>query len=247
MTQRNCCSKRMTIAIDGPAASGKSTIGYYLAGYLACLYLDTGVLYRAVTWAVQDQDIPVEDETRVTRLAEEVNIEVLPPTESDGRQYTVRVAGQDVTWELRSPQVERAVSPVSAYRGVRAALTHRMREIARQHSVVMVGRDIGTVVLPDANIKLFVDASAEERARRRYLELKQKGKDVTYEEVLKGIRRRDTIDSQREAAPLRAAADAILFDTTALDIEEMMAAATRLVKSKHDRIGAIEGAEHGQV
>jgi CMP/dCMP kinase len=241
--------ERITIAIDGPAASGKSTIGFYLADYLQCLYLDTGVLYRAVTWAVQDRDISIEDEARVTRVAEEVEIEVLPVagSESDGRQYTVKVAGRDVTWELRSPQVESAVSPVSAYPGVRAALTRRMREIARHTSVVMVGRDIGTVVLPDASLKLFVVASAEERARRRYRELKQKGKDVTYDEVLEGIRHRDTIDSQRAAAPLRAAADAIRFDTTVLDIEAMMEEVKELVASRQRKIAATQGAEYGQI
>ena len=241
--------ERITIAIDGPAASGKSTIGFYLADYLQCLYLDTGVLYRAVTWAVQDRGIPIVDEARVTRLAEEVEIEVLPvaESESDGRQYTVKVGGRDVTWELRSPQVEGAVSPVSAYPGVRAALTRRMREIARHTSVVMVGREIGTVVLPDATLKLFVVASAEERARRRYQELRQKGKGVTYDEVLEGIRHRDTIDSQRETAPLRAAADAICFDTTALDIEAMMAEVKELVASRQQKIEATQGAKHGQI
>jgi CMP/dCMP kinase len=248
MTREMRPLERMTIAIDGPAASGKSTIGFYLAGYLDCLYLDTGVLYRAVTWAVQNRNIPIEDEARVTRLAEEIEIEVAPASgsEPDGRQYTVRVAGQDVTWELRSPQVESAVSPVSAYPGVRAALTHRMREIARHTSVVMVGRDIGTVVLPDAGLKLFVVASAEERARRRYQELRHTGKDVTLEEVLAGIRHRDTIDSRRETAPLRAAADAILLDTTALDIEEMMEQVRKLLELRREKIEATQGAEHGQ-
>lgn len=225
------------IAIDGPAASGKSTIGFFLADYLNFLYLDTGVLYRAVTWAVQDRGIPVEEEAHVISLAEDVDIEVTQPAafERDGRQYTVRVAGRDVTWELRTPRVERAVSPVSAYPGVREALTRRMRDIARQYSVVMVGRDIGTVVLPDADLKLFVVASAEERARRRYKELREQGKDVTYADVLAGIRYRDRIDSQREAAPLRAAADAILFDTTTLDIDTMMDEVKKLVETRQHR------------
>jgi CMP/dCMP kinase len=249
MTRENGHPSHLTIAIDGPAASGKSTIGFYLAEILGCLYLDTGVLYRAVTWAVQDRGIPIEDEMRVTSLAEAVEIEVSSPTKSerDGRQYTVRVAGRDVTWELRSPQVESAVSPVSAYPGVRAALTRRMRKIAHDNAVVMVGRDIGTVVLPEASLKLFVVASAEERARRRYLELRQKGKDVTYEEVLQGIRRRDTIDSQRETAPLRAATDAVVFDTTTLDIQEMMAQVKKLVESQQDTLEATQGAEYGQI
>ncbi len=218
-----------TIAIDGPAASGKSTIGFHLAKGLDYLFLDTGVLYRAATWAVQAHGLDVEDEEAVTRLVREVNIEVLPPTLSDGRQCTVQVDGHDVSWEIRSPRVESAVSPVSAYPGVREALTCRMRQIAKAGHVVMVGRDIGTVVIPDADLKLYVVASAEERAHRRHLELRAKGKDVTYAEVLAGIRERDRIDSHRKTAPLRAAPDAILFDTTSLSIEAMFAETKRLV------------------
>jgi cytidylate kinase len=222
-----------TIAIDGPAASGKSTIGFHLAGHLSYLYLDTGVLYRAVTWAVQAQGIPVDNEAEVTALAEEITIAVEPPTEPDGRQYTVTVEGQDVTWALRSPEVEQAVSPVSAYPGVREALTRRMREIAERGRVVMVGRDIGTVVIPDADLKLYVIASAQERARRRLLELEEKGKTVTFAQVLAGIKERDHIDSHRDTAPLRAANDAILFDTTNLDIEAMFAEVEKLVDHPH--------------
>jgi len=218
-----------TIAIDGPAASGKSTIGYYLADCLGYLFLDTGVLYRAVTWAVQDRGIAVEAEDQITRLAEAVEIEVLPSAEADGRQNTVKVGGRDVTWEIRSPKVERDVSPVAAYPGVRLALTQRMREIARRGHVVMVGRDIGTVVIPDADLKLYVVASVEVRAKRRHMELRKKGKGVTYEQVLAGIHQRDRIDSSRATAPLRAAADAVTVDTTDLSVETMFAEVKRLV------------------
>lgn len=218
-----------TIAIDGPAASGKSTIGYHLARYLDYLFLDTGVLYRAVTWAVQDQGVAIGCEPQIVEIAETVTIDVLPPTVEDGRSNTVLVDGRDVTWEIRSPQVERAVSPVAAYPGVRAALTRRMREIARRGSVVMVGRDIGTVVIPDADLKLYVVASAEERARRRLAELREKGKDVTYADVLAGIQRRDHIDSNRKTAPLRAANDAVQLDTTDLSVAAMFAEVERLV------------------
>ncbi|MBN1248151.1 MAG: (d)CMP kinase [Anaerolineae bacterium] len=220
-----------TIAIDGPAASGKSTIGYHLAQYLGYLFLDTGVLYRAVTWAVQHLGIDVDHEARITQVAEEASIDVLPPTITDGRTNTVLVDGRDVTWEIRSPTVEQAVSPVSAYPGVRAALTRRMREIARRGRVVMVGRDIGTVVIPEADLKLYVVASAEERARRRLLELCEKGKDVSYADVLAGIRRRDCIDSSRETAPLRAADDAIHLDTTDLSLQAMLVEVERLVNA----------------
>ena len=162
---------------------------------------------------------------------------MLPISVDDGRQYTVRVDGQDVTWELRSSRVEGAVSIVSAYAGVRDALTRRMREIAGRGRVVMVGRDIGTVVIPDADLKLYVVASAEARAERRHQEIRtkcrQSGCDdtVTYEEVLAGIRERDRIDSQRETAPLRPASDAILFDTTELSIEAMFDEVVRLVNA----------------
>lgn len=219
-----------TIAIDGPAASGKSTLGHYLAESLGHLYLDTGALYRAVTWAALQREISIEDEEAVTELAETLSIEVLPADSDDGRQYTIQIEGQDVTWALRAPEVDRAVSPVSAYPEVREALTRRMREIARQGDVVMVGRDIGTVVLPDADLKLYVTASAEERARRRYLERLAQGKIESYEAVLTSIRRRDRIDSSRAAAPLRPAEDAIHFDNTDLSIDEMFEALDRLVE-----------------
>lgn len=224
-----------TIAIDGPAASGKSTIGYHLSRRLSYLYLDTGALYRAVTWAALDRHIPIEDEAAVTQLAQEIDIDVTPPTADeahrldDGRQYTVRVDGRDITWAIRSPEVDAAVSPVSAYPGVRTALTQRMRDIAALGHVVMVGRDIGTVVIPDADMKLYVIASDEARAERRQLEMEEKGKATTYATVLNNIRTRDKIDSGRKAAPLRAAPDAITFDNTNYTIEEMLDAVEKLV------------------
>lgn len=219
-----------TIAIDGPAASGKSTIGYHLAQQLSYLYLDTGVLYRAVTWLALQRQVPIEDEAQITRLAETVEIHVLPPTIDDGRQYTVQVEDRDITWAIRSPDVDRAVSPVSAYAGVRKALTQQMRRIAAQGRVVMVGRDIGTVVLPDAELKIYVTASVEARAERRLRDRAQQGCAPSFEEMLREIRRRDEIDSTRAAAPLRPAEDAILFDTTALTIEQMFSAVEQLVR-----------------
>ena len=164
-----------TIAIDGPAASGKSTLGYHLAQHLGYLYLDTGVLYRAVTWAALHHHIPVEDEAAVTQMAQALNIAVLSPGEDDGRQYTIRCEGRDITWAIRSPEVNAAVSPVSAYPGVRDALTRRMRAMAARGRIVMVGRDIGTVVIPNADVKLYVIASDEARAHRRHIEMQEKG------------------------------------------------------------------------
>ncbi len=221
--------KPSTIAIDGPAASGKSTIGYHLSQYLDYLYLDTGVLYRAVTWAAINRHIATDDEAAITQLARRLNVEVLAPTIDDSRQYTVCIAEQDITWAIRSAEVTGNVSQVSAYPGVRDALTQRMRQIARAGQVIMVGRDIGTVVLPDADLKLYIVATPEERAHRRYLEMREQGKDVTYEEVLASIRRRDELDSSRAAAPLRAAEDAVTVDTTACSIEEMLHMVERIV------------------
>jgi cytidylate kinase len=210
------------IAIDGAAASGKSTVGCILARRLDYLYFDTGVMYRAVTWIALQRGIPIDDETAVTALAESLVIEVAPPVQADGHQYTVYANGQDVTWAIRQPAVDSAVSPVSAYPGVRRALTEQQRRIAANGHVVMVGRDIGTVVLPAADLKLYIQASVEERARRRYRECRARGEDVTYQEVLASMRRRDQIDSQRAYAPLRPAEDAIIIDTNELDIEEVL-------------------------
>jgi len=221
-----------TIAIDGPAASGKSTIGELLARRLGYLYFDTGVMYRAVTWAALDRGISIEDEAAVTALAEELRIDVVPPTGDDGRQYTVLADGVDVTWEIRSPAVNANVSPVSAYPGVRREMVRQQRRVAECGRVVMVGRDIGTVVLPDADLKVYLDASVEERARRRWKEERARGEDSEYETVLASMRRRDEIDGNREASPLRTAEDAVVLDTTDLDIEGVMAAVERLIEER---------------
>ena len=157
-----------TIAMDGPAASGKSTVGALVAEALGYVYFDTGVMYRAVTWAALQRGIPIADEAAVTRLSEMLPIEIVKPTVDDGRQYTVYAGGEDVTWDLRRPETNRNVSPVSAYAGVRRALVAQQRRIGRQGAIVMVGRDIGTVVLPEAELKVYLDAEVAERSRRRY-------------------------------------------------------------------------------
>lgn len=221
-----------TIAIDGPAAAGKSTIGEQLARQLNYLYFDTGVMYRAVTWAALQRGIPIEDEPAIRTLAEEVHIDVLQPTEGDGRQYTVRVDGEDVTWDLRRPEVDHHVSPVSAYPGVRAALTAQQRRIGQQGNVVMVGRDIGTVVLPEAPLKIYLEATAEERARRRCQENSLRGQRSDFEDILRDMRRRDKIDSERAAAPLRPAVDAVIIDTTNLTIGQVMERIHKLLKER---------------
>ena len=218
-----------TIAIDGPAASGKSTIGARLARSLGYLYFDTGVMYRAVTWAALNRSINIADEEAVTRLAEEVAIVVSRPTEDDGRQYTVLADGEDITWAIREPEVDWAVSPVSAYPGVRGALTEQQRRIGQNGCVVMVGRDIGTVVMPEAHLKIYLTASAEERARRRHVEQSARGQESDYEEVLREMQRRDRIDSGRESAPLRVADDAIVTDSTSMSVDSVLAHIKELI------------------
>ncbi len=222
-------TKPSTIAIDGPAAAGKSTIAGLLAEQLGYTYFDTGVMYRAVTWVALERGLEIADEETITALAETIQIDVTRPTADDGRQYTVYADGTDVTWQIRRPEVDANVSPVSAYPGVRAALTAQQRRIGQRGRIVMVGRDIGTVVLPDADLKIYLDASTEERARRRYLEVRERGQPAEYQEILEAMRCRDRIDSQREAAPLRPADDAIIVDTDGLSIEQVLAKAEELV------------------
>jgi cytidylate kinase len=220
------------IAIDGPAASGKSTLGHKLAQALGYLYFDTGVMYRAVTFLALRQGLAISDEAAITALAENSAIDVRPPSAQDGRAYDVIVDGQDITWEIRSPEVDRNVSPVSAYAGVRKALTSQQRRIGMRGDVVMVGRDIGTVVLPNADLKIYLDASAEERAQRRYKELLQRGEPAEYNEILRVVRERDQIDSSRKVAPLRPAEDAHIICSDGLDAEQVLELVKKLVFGK---------------
>jgi cytidylate kinase len=216
------------IAIDGPAASGKSTLGRRLADNLGYLFLDTGVMYRAITWLVLQQGIAVEDEEAVTALAERISIDVRPPSVQDGRACDVIVDGKDITWEARSAAVDANVSAVSAYRGVRTAMSEQQRRIGQRGRVVMVGRDIGTVVLPEADLKLYLDASATERARRRFEELRQRAVETTLNDVLSAVLERDRIDSTRDIAPLRVAPDAVLIDSEKLSAEQVFGIVRRL-------------------
>ncbi len=224
----------LTITIDGPAASGKSTVGARLADRLGYLYFDTGVMYRAVTWAALERGIPVSDEKHVSKLAQELKIDVLPPTRDDGRQYTVLADGVDITWAIREDAVNEQVSLVSAYPEVRVALVRQQRRIGGEGGVVMVGRDIGTVVLPEAEIKIYLDASAQERACRRYKEMVERGQSADYERVLADLKRRDAIDSGRVESPLRPAEDAMILDSTDLDIEQVVDCMYALVEEHCD-------------
>lgn len=220
------------IAMDGPAASGKSTIAKMLADYFGLIFFDTGVMYRAVTLAALQQGIDVQNELDCSQLAENTLIEVETASKEDGRANDILINGKDQTWEIRQPLVDQNVSFVSRYAGVRTALTRQQRRIAEKGKIIMVGRDIGTVVIPEAKIKLFLDASAEERARRRYQEQLNRGDKVQYEDILKVVRERDEIDSTRAVAPLVAAVDAIVLDTDGKEINEVFEEAKKIIEKR---------------
>ncbi len=222
-------AKPSIIAIDGPAASGKSTLGERLAQRLGYLFFDTGIMYRAVTWAAIKQLGRVDDERAVSALAEKVEIDLRPPTAADGRTADVLLDGVDITWDIRRPEVDANVSEVSAFGRVRKAMTEQQRRIGHRGSVVMVGRDIGTVVFPEAELKIYLVASVEERARRRYHEIIQRGETADCGEILQALRRRDEYDSGRTLAPLRPADDAVILDSDNLSIDEVLESAIKLV------------------
>jgi len=210
------------IAIDGPAGSGKSTLGKLLAEYLGYLFFDTGVMYRAITWAAYQDGIHFLDEIGMTDLAEKCQIDVRPSSKDDQRAYDVLLDGIDVTWKIRRPEVEANVSVVSAYKGVRNALSAQQRRIGLRGKVVMVGRDIGTVVLPQADLKIFLDASLDERTRRRFTELQRLSRTALYADIYTSIQNRDKIDSTRDVAPLCAAEDAVIINSDGKSIEQVL-------------------------
>jgi cytidylate kinase len=225
-------SDPVSIAIDGPVASGKSTIGRDLARALASLYLDTGVMYRGLTFLALERGLDPSDELAVTGLAQTVRFSFPELGQADAVNPPLLADGIDITAGLRGPDVDRQVSVVSRYPGVRAAMARQQRAIARTRSVVMVGRDIGTEVLPDATVKFFVTAGAEERARRRNSERRAAGIDERLEDTLAELLRRDRLDSSRAVAPLRQASDAVLVDTSALTSEQVLARVLALVKER---------------
>lgn len=211
-----------TIAIDGPAGAGKSTIGALLAERLGSLFLDTGAMYRALALAANLRGVDPDDAEHLSALARDVRIAIGPPTVRDGRAYTVLLDGRDVTWEIRSREIDAIVSQVARVPGVREAMVDQQRAIAARGRVVMVGRDIGTVVLPAADRKIYLTASAAERARRREHELAQRGEARPRQELLQEILHRDRLDSERTVAPLRAAADALVVETDGLSVGEAL-------------------------
>src|SRR5574341_751628 len=224
-------SRPRVIAVDGSAASGKSTVGRRLAARLGYPFLDTGIMYRAITYAALERGTNLSDDDALSDLAASVEIAVgLPVPGSDGAA-TITVDGVDVTSRLRGAAVEESVSLVSRVPGVRDALVQKQREIAAGREIVMAGRDIGTVVLPAADLKIYLDASLEERAARRHREFDRLGRNVTEEEVMQDIRRRDQIDSQRAVSPLRPADDAVVIDTDGLTLDEVMDRVLALVEA----------------
>lgn len=217
------------IAIDGPAAAGKSTVAQRLAERLGVMLFDTGALYRAVSLAALRHGVAKDDALGLARLAGEADIALAPPSAADGRLYDVLLDGEDVTWTIRTPEVGAIVSQVSEHPAVRDALLPLQRAIASSRPVVMVGRDIGTVVVPDAGVKIYLDAAPEVRARRRYHESLARGGAGSYDAVLQETRQRDATDSGRATAPLRAAKDAVRINTDDLDIDEVVAQIERIV------------------
>jgi CMP/dCMP kinase len=230
-----------TIAIDGPAASGKSTLALRLAQHIGHLFFDTGVMYRAITWAAMQQNIEIGDKFAISLLAEKTHIDVRPASQVDGRTNDILVDGRDVTWEIRDPSVDAQVSIVAAYPGVRKALAQQQRRVGLRGNVVMVGRDIGTVILPEADLKIFLDASAEKRARRRCDELAARGQEANYEQILDAMRTRDRIDSNRKVAPLRPAADAIWLHSDHLDADQVLRIAIRWVEQGSGKKPGLSG------
>ena len=221
--------KHISIAIDGPSGAGKSTLAKEISSELGYLYVDTGAIYRTIGYYVLTQGIEPTDETAVTAALPQVQIRM--SYEDDGLQH-MYLNGQDVTREIRLPEVSHYASDVSAHPPVRAFLLEMQRQLARENSVIMDGRDIGTVVLPDADVKIFLTASPEARARRRWKELEQRGTPQPYETVLADIQTRDYHDMNRAIAPLRQAEDAVLLDTTEMNFRESMEAILKLIKEK---------------
>ena len=208
------------IAIDGPTAVGKTTVGRLLAQRMGCLFVDTGVMYRAVTASAIEEGMDIADEDAVTNLAKSINIRIVGDA-APGAQR-VMVDDQDVTGKIRSQSVDKQVSVVSSYGGVRDAMVAQQRAMVSEGGVVMVGRDIGTVVLPDAKLKIYLTASLHARAKRRQAELEAQGSSVDFEATMEDMERRDRIDSEREHSPLKPALDAIPVDTSHLTADQVV-------------------------
>ena len=221
-------AKRLTIAIDGPSGAGKSTVGRALAKRLRYLYIDTGAMYRAVALKVKEKALVLGDESKLSALVSSLHITFV----GKGKETAVLCNGQDVTKAIRSPEMSRLASDVSRKKVVRDALVRKQREMATGGGVILEGRDIGTVVFPDAEIKFYLDANTEERGRRRFKELAEKGMKVDFNDTLEEVRKRDHNDMSRAISPLRKAEDAFFIDSTGRTVEEIVEEMVNRVKAR---------------
>jgi cytidylate kinase len=219
-------NRPIIIAIDGPAASGKSTTAREIAHRLGYTYIDSGAMYRAVTLKALRENIPVDDDKKVSKLAEAISLEF----KKNSSKTIIYMDGEDVSDKIRSPQIDRNISPVAANPHIRSIMVKKQREMGRDGAVVMDGRDIGTVVFPAAELKIFMEASVEERAQRRLKELEQKGIEMDFNKVAADIEYRDQQDKSRNFGPLKKANDAVKIDTTRLSVEEQIDIITELAR-----------------
>ena len=222
-------AKTISIAIDGPAGAGKSTIARRIAKEMGCYYVDTGAIYRTVAYFMDLLGVSPKDTDGVERYIDELTINI--EYDEDGLQHMI-MNGMDVTGDIRTQDISQKASLISAHAVVREMLLDMQRDVAKKHNVIMDGRDIGTVVLPRANVKIFLTASVEVRAQRRHLELQAKGAKDSYEKVLADIKQRDHQDTTREIAPLKQAKDAVLVDSTDMDVEAVVEKIRGIVAEK---------------
>jgi len=220
--------KGLTIAIDGPSGAGKSTVARALAKRLGYIYIDTGAMYRSVALRVKEKLISPEDESALSRLASSLHITLI----AEGEEIHVFCDGQDVTEAIRTPEISRLASHISKQKGVREALVRMQREMGKEGGVILEGRDIGTVVFPDAEVKFYLDAESDERARRRYDEMVEKGVEVDFKETQEELVQRDHNDMHRDHSPLKKANDAVYIDSTHRSVEEIVEEMNRIVESK---------------
>ena len=216
------------VALDGPAGAGKSTVAKAVAKNLEILYVDTGALYRSLALFAINNNVSCSNEENVLKILDKANVEL----KYVDKVQRVFLNGEDVSEKIRTPEISMGASDISAIPAVRQFLLDLQRKIAKENSVIMDGRDIGTVILPDAEVKIFITASAEIRAKRRYDELIEKGQDVVYEDVLKDVIERDYNDSHRKIAPLKQADDAVLLDTSSLSLDESIDAVIEIINNK---------------
>jgi len=220
--------KRLTIAIDGPSGAGKSTVARFLAKRLGYVYIDTGAMYRSVALRVKEKGISPEDELALNQLASSLHITFI----TEGEQTRVCCDGEDITSAIRSPEISRLASYISKQKGVREALVQMQREMGKESGVILEGRDIGTVVFPDADVKFYLDAKSDERVRRRYHEMVEKGVKVDFKETQEELIQRDHNDMHRIHSPLKKANDALFIDSTHRSVEEVVEEMVHRVKAK---------------